>query len=181
MARNQESQDSTNKTFLFMQNIPNIFGQEKSSRLFCGRQKEKVGEAGFYKTKRPSKKSTVFSLVGVAGLEPTASWSRTKHATKLRYTPSYNKTQSDTRLGFVLVAARLGFEPRQTESESVVLPLHNRAIHVFVVDNVYYYTRFGKNVNGSRKLFCNFFARPQKAARSPSCSQFVPKKSAKTS
>ena len=26
-------------------------------------------------------------LVGVAGLEPTASWSRTKHATKLRYTP----------------------------------------------------------------------------------------------
>ena len=28
-----------------------------------------------------------FDLVGVAGLEPTASWSRTKHATKLRYTP----------------------------------------------------------------------------------------------
>ena len=26
------------------------------------------------------------------------------------------------------VAARLGFEPRQTESESVVLPLHNRAL-----------------------------------------------------
>ncbi len=25
------------------------------------------------------------------------------------------------------MAARLGFEPRQTESESVVLPLHNRA------------------------------------------------------
>lgn len=27
-------------------------------------------------------------LVGVAGLEPAASWSRTKHATKLRYTPT---------------------------------------------------------------------------------------------
>ena len=26
-----------------------------------------------------------------------------------------------------LMAARLGLEPRQTESESVVLPLHNRA------------------------------------------------------
>lgn len=27
-------------------------------------------------------------VVGVAGLEPAASWSRTKHATKLRYTPT---------------------------------------------------------------------------------------------
>ncbi len=27
-------------------------------------------------------------MVGVAGLEPAASWSRTKHATKLRYTPT---------------------------------------------------------------------------------------------
>ena len=26
------------------------------------------------------------------------------------------------------VVARLGFEPRQTESESAVLPLHNRAL-----------------------------------------------------
>ena len=29
-------------------------------------------------------------LVGVAGFEPTASWTRTKRATKLRYTPSEN-------------------------------------------------------------------------------------------
>ena len=29
---------------------------------------------------------------------------------------------------FFFLAARLGFEPRQTESESVVLPLHNRAL-----------------------------------------------------
>ncbi len=27
------------------------------------------------------------NLVGVAGLEPTASWSRTKRSTKLSYTP----------------------------------------------------------------------------------------------
>ena len=33
-------------------------------------------------------------LVGVAGLEPAASWSRTKHATKLRYTP---KTKISSR------------------------------------------------------------------------------------
>ena len=26
-------------------------------------------------------------MVGVAGFEPTASWTRTKRATKLRYTP----------------------------------------------------------------------------------------------
>ena len=29
-----------------------------------------------------------YFLVGVTGLEPAASWSRTKRATKLRYTPS---------------------------------------------------------------------------------------------
>ena len=32
-------------------------------------------------------------LVGVAGLEPAASWSRTKRATKLRYTPFCSKIQ----------------------------------------------------------------------------------------
>ncbi len=30
----------------------------------------------------------------------------------------------------IVLAAELGFEPRQTESESVVLPLHNSAILV---------------------------------------------------
>ena len=30
------------------------------------------------------------------------------------------------------VAARLGVEPRQTESESVVLPLHHRAVKPFI-------------------------------------------------
>lgn len=47
----------------------------------------------------------------------------------------------------VLVAAEQGFEPRQTESESVVLPLHNSAIHYKVIvltDEVYYITYTGK-------------------------------------
>ena len=33
----------------------------------------------------------ILRMVGVAGLEPAASWSRTKHATKLRYTPPTQK------------------------------------------------------------------------------------------
>ncbi len=49
-----------------------------------------------------------------------------------------------------MVAARLGFEPRQTESESVVLPLHNRAMFLFLgVDriNICYYIIIFQNVN----------------------------------
>ena len=62
------------------------------------------------------------------------------------------------------MAARLGFEPRQTESESVVLPLHNRAMYCVllscvVVDNVYYYTRFFENVNSFFAIFSNFFSK----------------------
>jgi hypothetical protein len=34
-----------------------------------------------------SPRTSVFGLVGVAGFEPTTSSSRTKRATKLRYTP----------------------------------------------------------------------------------------------
>ena len=33
--------------------------------------------------------------------------------------------------GLIIMAAELGFEPRQTESESAVLPLHNSAIFSF--------------------------------------------------
>ena len=33
-------------------------------------------------------------------------------------------------LQLLKLAAELGFEPRQTESESVVLPLHNRAMNI---------------------------------------------------
>ena len=42
---------------------------------------------GLDKKIRESNKLAYF-LVGVTGLEPAASWSRTKRATKLRYTPS---------------------------------------------------------------------------------------------
>ena len=42
-------------------------------------------------------------------------------------------------LGGFLVA-RLGFEPRQTESESVVLPLHNRAVYTVFVNSFYIIT-----------------------------------------
>ena len=46
-----------------------------------------------YKGKRKEKKPEkhrffkAFSMVGVAGFEPTASWTRTKRDTKLRHTP----------------------------------------------------------------------------------------------
>ena len=52
-----------------------------------------LSEKVFICARRPVEKRTLNQcltsafLVGVAGLEPTASWSRTKHATKLRYTP----------------------------------------------------------------------------------------------
>ena len=40
-----------------------------------------------------------------------------------------NKTKKGTRMSaFFVLAAELGFEPRHTESESAVLPLHNSAI-----------------------------------------------------
>ena len=45
------------------------------------------------------------------------------------------KEKSRSPIGDLLLAAELGFEPRQTESESVVLPLHNSAT------NMIYYNR----------------------------------------
>ena len=59
------------------------------------------------------------------------------------------------------MAAELGFEPRQTESESVVLPLHNSALfsqETRDVDNDIYYNDFSENVKGFLgKKFQNFF------------------------
>ena len=43
------------------------------------------------------------------------------------------KKKTDHEGRFFLLAAELGFEPRHTESESAVLPLHNSAIN-FDVD-----------------------------------------------
>ena len=57
------------------------------------------------------------------------------------------------------MAAELGFEPRQTESESVVLPLHNSAIFHFVplgsisAGDFYNYNRFFHFVNSFLQFF----------------------------
>ena len=48
--------------------------------------KRKTHSAGFWE-KSTCKKASAFFMVGVTGLEPMASWSRTKRDTKLRHTP----------------------------------------------------------------------------------------------
>ena len=53
------------------------------------------------------------------------------------YEPKQKNNTQQNAVFFVL-AAELGFEPRQTESESVVLPLHNSAM--FSTDGIYYTT-----------------------------------------
>lgn len=64
-------------------------GSRRATRLGHSRLSTTVFKS--LNLKSIKKETTVFTvvsfLVGVAGLEPTASWSRTKHATKLRYTP----------------------------------------------------------------------------------------------
>ena len=54
-----------------------------------------------------------------------------------------------------VLAAELGLEPRQTESESVVLPLHNSAIFGCPSNAPadYYYTRRAEKV----KILAKFF------------------------
>ena len=52
---------------------------------------------------------------------------------RVRIRAGIKKQHRQSRCCYVMVAPR-GFEPRQTESESAVLPLHNRAI-----SNVLYY------------------------------------------
>ena len=65
-------------------------------------------------------------MVEVTGFEPATSSSRTKRATKLRHT-----SKKQPRCVSGPLAAELGFEPRHTESESAVLPLHNSALHFY--------------------------------------------------
>ena len=55
------------------------------------------------------------------------------------------------RLVLVVLAAGLGFEPRQTESESAVLPLHNPATCIS------YYNQFFANVNPFSNFNYSFF------------------------
>ncbi len=83
-------------------------------------------------------------MVEVTGFEPATSSSRTKRATKLRHT---SKKQPRVESG--PMAAELGFEPRHTESESAVLPLHNSASHF------YYYNQKIKYVKCISYIFIN--------------------------
>ena len=85
--------------------------------------------------KRPPTKVSGLLVVEVTRLELAASASRTQRSTKLSHTS---------------MAARLGFEPRQTESESVVLPLHNSAS--LVTSSIYYIQPHGKSQAFSREM-----------------------------
>ena len=49
------------------------------------------------------------------------------------------------------MAAGEGFEPSQTESESVVLPLHNPALLMSLVEDECYYSKYSEFVKG---YFC---------------------------
>ena len=51
----------------------------------------------------------------------------------------------------LFMAAELGFEPRQTESESAVLPLHNSAPTLYIIANAFLF------VNSFFNLFIVFF------------------------
>ena len=51
------------------------------------------------------------------------------------------------------LAAGEGFEPSQTESESVVLPLHNPAKFKLSLTNKRYYSKLFGNVKGILKIF----------------------------
>ena len=75
--------------------------------------------------------SAVFNMVEVTRFELATSSSRTKRATKLRHTSKNTAPRESGPL-----AAELGFEPRHTESESAVLPLHNSASHFFIITKI---------------------------------------------
>ena len=65
-----------------------------------------------FDAKKPNKKAVVrlpFCLVGVTGFEPATFWSRTKRATKLRYTPKKWSQCGDS-------------DPRPADYESAALP-----------------------------------------------------------
>ena len=110
--------------------VPCCFSAGDVFRFTAGFPAGKAARVGALTADSDKKKraeNNVFSsekVVGVGRLELPASWSRTKRATKLRYTPK-NQRQS---FRIAALVAREGFEPSQTESESVVLPLHNRAM-----------------------------------------------------
>ena len=52
----------------------------------------------------------VFSVVGVTGFEPATFWSRTKRATKLRYTPKKNGANVGIRTPDLLITNQLLYQ-----------------------------------------------------------------------
>ena len=102
--------------------------------VYCRILPDAIGKIKSHENPHFTRLLVTFGMVGVTGLEPMASWSRTKRSTKLSYTPKWWKPPHYITEAFTL-AAELGFEPRQTESESAVLPLHNSAS-----DSDIYYT-----------------------------------------
>ena len=75
--------------------------------------------------------------------------------TRLELAASASRTQRSTKLSHTSMAARLGFEPRQTESESVVLPLHNRAM---CTSHDLYYIAHLEKVKSSADIFGKMLA-----------------------
>ena len=55
--------------------------------------------------------------------------------------PKWTKKEPVSTEAETGLVARKGFEPLQTESESVVLPLHNRAMSMCSDDNIYLTTQ----------------------------------------
>ena len=62
-------------------------GGERKRGLLRKRRNSSVGTLRFFQKNRSKRCKACSDVVGVARLELAASWSRTKRATKLRYTP----------------------------------------------------------------------------------------------
>lgn len=93
-------------------------------------------QVSFRKAEEPTLMGRLFYLVEVARLELAASTSRTWRATNCA-TPRKKQPRNKFAAEAVLAAVP-GFEPRQTESESAVLPLHNTALCRCLNSNIYY-------------------------------------------
>ena len=72
------------------------------------------------------------------------------------YSRGLYKEKNDLLLQVVFLAAGEGFEPSQTESESVVLPLHNPAISLFCLAVCFPVARTGVIIPNFRRLSIGF-------------------------
>ena len=95
-------------------------------------------------------------LVGVTGFEPTTSSSRTKRATKLRYTPMYYNMYYNTKEKRLrLTRSRSGCGTRiRTQTNRVRVCC--ATLTQFRIDNIAYYTLLKEIVKCFLKFFQNF-------------------------